>query len=98
MKKTGRLKILNKFRLYKVKTFKPCRMVFLFCLMVLLLTIIPSVKSQEGNFAKFGFDAGDDNFTNSAPTDSRYVEWNLKKDIPVFGEGEIGKILVSKCL
>ena len=66
--------------------------------MVLLLTIIPSVKSQEGTFAKFGFDAGDDNFTNSAPTDSRYVEWNLKKDIPVFGEGEIGKILVSKCL
>ena len=73
-------------------------MVFLFCLMVLALTIIPPVKSQEGNFARFGLSAGDDNFTNSAPADSTYVEWNLRKDIPVFGGRKIGKILVSKCL
>ena len=66
--------------------------------MVLALTIIPPVKSQEGNFAQFGFNAGDDNFTNRAAADSTYVEWKLRKDIPVFGGRKIGKILVSKCL
>ena len=95
-----RLKLVNKFRLYKVKTFKSWRMVFLSCLMVLALTIIPSVKSQEGNFAQFGFNVRDANFKNSEPkgANSRYVEWNLRKDIPVFGGEEIGKIRVSKCL
>lgn len=75
-------------------------MVFLFCFMVLALTTIPSVKSQEGNFAQFGVNAGDASFTGNDPKggNSRYVEWKLRKDIPAFGKKKYEKILVSKCL
>ena len=80
-------------------------MAFLFHFMVLALTTVQSVMSQEGNFAQFGDDAGDARFSNNVrnnPEDMRgvprYFAWRLPKDIPDFNGNKARKILVSKYL
>ena len=80
-------------------------MAFLFFFMVLALTTVQSVKSQERNFAQFGDDAGDDRFSNNVrgnPEDMRgvprFFAWTLPKDIPDFNGNKARKILVSKYL
>ena len=79
-------------------------MVFLFYLIVIALTTIQSVMSQEGNFGQFGENTEDARFTVNFAKDpqairdnSRYVEWYLRENIPAFGKSGNRKILVSKC-
>lgn len=79
-------------------------MAFLFYLMVLALTSIQSVMSQQGIFAQFGENAGDARFTDNFRDASeemrgipRYIEWMLPVAIPAFDQTKIKKILVSRC-
>lgn len=79
-------------------------MAFLFYLMMLALTAIRSVMSQQGIFAQFGDNAGDarftDNFTDASEAMRgipRYIEWTLPVAIPDFNQTKIKKILVSRC-
>ena len=79
-------------------------MAFLYYLIVLALTKIQSIMSQEGNFAQFGDNAGDARFTQRLQDDSeamrgipRYIKWGLPMHIPGFGENKVKDILVSRC-
>ena len=81
------------------KNTQATKMVSLFYLMVLILTIIQQTMSQAGNFATFGVE-GEGKFTHAGDTlkmarTSKYVKWTLPKPIRAFGKNR-SDILVSK--